>query len=164
MGGYGCEYDPCKLPTWKGDSTFQQRNISYHGEIDKIRLYMFGSWHGKSKDEGSINLSFYEEARKAREWISSKHIIEERKNAGSSSNGYFLLSSNGLSDEEEMSFVRDYLRGGYTLLLTSVVAYFLGQSAQDLELVKVINEALRCGNIAEFVHQKALEDVRYKVH
>ena len=51
-----------------------------------------------------------------------------------------LLSSNELSDEEKVSFVLDSLLGGYetTSLLISMVVYFLGQSAQDLDLVKVI--------------------------
>lgn len=51
-----------------------------------------------------------------------------------------LLSSNELSDEEKVSFVLDSLLGGYetTSLLISMVVYFLGQSAQDLDLVKVL--------------------------
>ncbi|KAF0890486.1 hypothetical protein E2562_002845 [Oryza meyeriana var. granulata] len=223
---------------------------SYLGDIEKIALHIVGSWHGKSKDKGRVNvIAFCEEARKfafsvivkqvlglspeepvtamiledflafmkglisfplyipgtpyakavqARERISStvKGIIEERRNAGSSNKGDFLdvlLSSNELSDEEKVSFVLDSLLGGYetTSLLISMVVYFLGQSVQDLELVKrehegirskkekdeflssedykkmeytqhVINEALRCGNIVKFVHRKALKDVRYK--
>ncbi|KAG8082319.1 hypothetical protein GUJ93_ZPchr0014g46966 [Zizania palustris] len=140
----------------------------------------------------------YAKAVQARERISRtvKGIIEERRNAGSSKKVDFLdvlLSSNELSDEEKVSFVLDSLLGGYetTSLLISMVVYFLGKSAQDLELVKrehedirskkgkeeflcsedykkmeytqhVINEALRCGNIVKFVHRKALKDVRYK--
>ncbi|RLM74288.1 hypothetical protein C2845_PM15G14250 [Panicum miliaceum] len=94
---------------------------------------------------------------------------EERSAAGSCNKGDFLdvlLSSNELSDEEKVSFVLDSLLGlgGYetTSLLISMVVYFLGKSAQDLDLVKVINEALRCGNIVKFVHWKALKDVKYK--
>ena len=72
-----------------------------------------------------------------------KGIIEERRSAGSCNKGDFLdvlLSSNELSDEEKVSFVLDSLLGGYetTSLLISMVVYFLGQSAQDLDLVKVI--------------------------
>ncbi|RCV34053.1 hypothetical protein SEVIR_7G140700v4 [Setaria viridis] len=140
----------------------------------------------------------YAKAVQARERISStvKGIIEERRSAGSCKKGDFLdvlLSSNELSDEEKVSFVLDSLLGGYetTSLLISMVVYFLGQSAEDLDLVKrehdsirsnkgkeecltsedykkmeytqhVINEALRCGNIVKFVHRKALKDVRYK--
>lgn len=83
--------------------------------------------------------------RQARERISStvKGIIKERRSAGSwNKQGDFLdvlLSSNELSDEEKVSFVLDSLLGGYetTSLLISMVVYFLGQSAQDLDLVKV---------------------------
>ncbi|XP_062224808.1 cytochrome P450 724B1-like [Phragmites australis] len=140
----------------------------------------------------------YAKAVQARERISNtvKGIIEERRSAGSCKKGDFLdvlLASNELSDEEKVSFVLDSLLGGYetTSLLISMVVYFLGQSAKDLDLVKrehdiirsskgkeecltsddykkmeytqqVINEALRCGNIVKFVHRKALKDVRYK--
>ncbi|CAL5031538.1 unnamed protein product [Urochloa decumbens] len=141
----------------------------------------------------------YAKAVQARERISStvKGIIEERRSAGSCKKGGFLdvllSSSNELSDEGKVSFVLDSLLGGYetTSLLISMVVYFLGQSAEDLDLVKmehdsirsnkgkeecltsedykkmeytqhVINEALRCGNIVKFVHRKALKDVRYK--
>ncbi|XP_062185038.1 cytochrome P450 724B1 [Phragmites australis] len=139
----------------------------------------------------------YAKAVQARERISStvKGIIEERRSAGSFKKGDFLdvlLASNELSDEEKVSFVLDSLLGGYetTSLLISMVVYFLGQSIEDLGLVKrehdsirsskgkecltsddykkmeytqqVINEALRCGNIVKFVHRKALKDVRYK--
>ncbi|CAL5016455.1 unnamed protein product [Urochloa decumbens] len=141
----------------------------------------------------------YAKAVQARERISStvKGIIEERRSAGPCKKGDFLdvllSSSNELSDEEKVSFVLDSLLGGYetTSLLISMVVYFLGQSAEDLDLVKmehdsirsnkgkeecltsedykkmeytqhVINEALRCGNIVKFVHRKALKDVRYK--
>ncbi|GJN27311.1 hypothetical protein PR202_gb15325 [Eleusine coracana subsp. coracana] len=134
----------------------------------------------------------------ARERISTtvKGIIEERRSAESCKKGDFLdvlLSTDELSDEEKVSFVLDSLLGGYetTSLLISMVVYFLGQSAEDLDLVKrehdsirsnkgkeecltsedykkmeytqqVINETLRCGNIVKFVHRKALKDVRYK--
>ncbi|VAH33260.1 unnamed protein product [Triticum turgidum subsp. durum] len=134
----------------------------------------------------------------ARERISStvKGIIEERRKADCCKRDDFLnvlLSTDELSDEEKVSFVLDSLLGGYetTSLMISMVVYFLGQSAQDLDLVKrehqgirstkakeeclssedykkmeytqhVINEALRCGNIVKFVHRKALKDVRYK--
>ncbi|KAL6845776.1 hypothetical protein ACP4OV_024351 [Aristida adscensionis] len=140
----------------------------------------------------------YAKAVQARERISStvNGIIEERRSADSGKKGDFLdvlLSSNELSDEEKVSFVLDSLLGGYetTSLLISMVVYFLGQSPEDLVLVKrehdsirsnkgkeealtsedykkmeytqqVINEALRCGNIVKFVHRKALKDVRYK--
>lgn len=140
----------------------------------------------------------YAKAVQARERISRtvKGIIEERRKVGSCKRDDFLnvlLSTNELSDEEKVSFVLDSLLGGYetTSLLISMVVYYLGQSAQDLDLVKrehqgirsskgkeeclssedykkmeytqhVINEALRCGNIVKFVHRKALKDVRYK--
>jgi cytochrome P450 family 724 subfamily B1 len=74
-----------------------------------------------------------------------KGIIEERRSAGSCNKGDFLdvlLSmTNELSDEEKVSFVLDSLLGGYetTSLLISMVVYFLGQSAEDLDLVKVRN-------------------------
>lgn len=82
----------------------------------------------------------------ARERISNtvKGIIEERRTAGSCKKQDdfldVLLSSNELSDEEKVSFVLDSLLGGYetTSLLISMVVYFLGQSAEDLGLVKVI--------------------------
>ena len=84
-------------------------------------------------------------SQQARERISStvKGIIEERS-AGSCNKGDFLdvlLSTNDLSDEEKVSFVLDSLLGGYetTSLLISMVVYFLGQSAEDLDLVKVIH-------------------------
>ncbi|VAH48667.1 unnamed protein product [Triticum turgidum subsp. durum] len=175
---------------------------SYLGDIEKIALHIVGSWHGKGG-----NITFCEEARKfafsvivkqARERISStvKGIIEERRKADCCKKDDFLnvlLSTDELSDEEKVSFVLDSLLGGYetTSLMISMVVYFLGQSAQDLDLVKrehqgirstkakeeclssedykkmeytqhVINEALRCGNIVKFVHRKALKDVRYK--
>ncbi|GJN02624.1 hypothetical protein PR202_ga19994 [Eleusine coracana subsp. coracana] len=134
----------------------------------------------------------------ARERISTtvKGIIEERRSAESCKKGDFLdvlLSTDELSDEEKVSFVLDSLLGvnETTSLLISMVVYFLGQSAEDLDLVKrehdsirsnkgkeecltsedykkmeytqqVINETLRCGNIVKFVHRKALKDVRYK--
>ncbi|KAF8703406.1 hypothetical protein HU200_032209 [Digitaria exilis] len=140
----------------------------------------------------------YAKAVQARERISNtvKGIIEERRSPGSCKKGDFLdvlLSSNELSDEEKVNFVLDSLLGGYetTSLLISMVVYFIGQSAEDMDLVKrehdsirsnkgkeecltsedykkmeytqhVINEALRCGNIVKFVHRKALKDVRYK--
>ncbi|KAM3367970.1 hypothetical protein ACQJBY_016498 [Aegilops geniculata] len=140
----------------------------------------------------------YAKAVQARERISStvKGIIEERRKADCCKKDDFLnvlLSTDELSDEEKVSFVLDSLLGGYetTSLMISMVVYFLGQSAQDLDLVKrehqgirstkakeeclssedykkmeytqhVINEALRCGNIVKFVHRKALKDVRYK--
>ncbi|KAK3142333.1 hypothetical protein QOZ80_4BG0345220 [Eleusine coracana subsp. coracana] len=140
----------------------------------------------------------YAKAVQARERISTtvKGIIEERRSAESCKKGDFLdvlLSTDELSDEEKVSFVLDSLLGGYetTSLLISMVVYFLGQSAEDLDLVKrehdsirsnkgkeecltsedykkmeytqqVINETLRCGNIVKFVHRKALKDVRYK--
>ena len=71
-----------------------------------------------------------------------KGIIEERRSPGSCKKGDFLdvlLSTNELSDEEKVSFVLDSLLGGYetTSLLISMVVYFLGQSAEDLDLVKV---------------------------
>jgi cytochrome P450 family 724 subfamily B polypeptide 1 len=71
-----------------------------------------------------------------------KGIIEERRSPGSCKKGDFLdvlLSTNELSDEEKVSFVLDSLLGGYetTSLLISMVVYFLGQSAEDLGLVKV---------------------------
>jgi cytochrome P450 family 724 subfamily B polypeptide 1 len=71
-----------------------------------------------------------------------KGIIKERRSGASSKKGDFLdvlLSTNELSDEEKVSFVLDSLLGGYetTSLLISMVVYFLGQSAQDLDLVKV---------------------------
>jgi cytochrome P450 family 724 subfamily B polypeptide 1 len=84
----------------------------------------------------------------ARERISStvKGIIEERRKTGSSKKDDFLhvlLSTNELSDEEKVSFVLDSLLGGYetTSLLISMVVYFLGQSATDLDLVKVHHHA-----------------------
>ncbi|OWM81543.1 hypothetical protein CDL15_Pgr007584 [Punica granatum] len=78
-----------------------------------------------------------------------------------------------------------------TSLLMSMVVYFLGQSSAAFEQAKlehqrirsrkkedeclswddykkmeftqkVMNEALRCGNIVKFVHRKALKDVRFK--
>ncbi|KAK3144509.1 hypothetical protein QOZ80_4AG0314060 [Eleusine coracana subsp. coracana] len=140
----------------------------------------------------------YAKAVQARERISTtvKGIIEERRSAESCKKGDFLdvlLSTDELSDEEKVSFVLDSLLGvnETTSLLISMVVYFLGQSAEDLDLVKrehdsirsnkgkeecltsedykkmeytqqVINEALRCGNIVKFVHRKALKDVRYK--
>lgn len=72
-----------------------------------------------------------------------KGIIEERRSPGSCKKGDFLdvlLSSNELSDEEKVNFVLDSLLGGYetTSLLISMVVYFIGQSAEDMDLVKVI--------------------------
>jgi cytochrome P450 family 724 subfamily B polypeptide 1 len=38
---------------------------SYLGDIEKIALHIVGSWHGKSKDKGMVNvIAFCEEARK----------------------------------------------------------------------------------------------------
>lgn len=78
-----------------------------------------------------------------------KGMIEERRSPGSCKKGDFLdvlLSSNELSDEEKVSFVLDSLLGGYetTSLLISMVVYFLGQSAEDLDLVKVIYMSFYC--------------------
>ncbi|BAS89633.1 Os04g0469800 [Oryza sativa Japonica Group] len=197
---------------------------SYLGDIEKIALHIVGSWHGKSKDKGMVNvIAFCEEARKfafsvivkqvlglspeepvtamiledflafmkglisfplyipgtpyakavqARARISStvKGIIEERRNAGSSNKGDFLdvlLSSNELSDEEKVSFVLDSLLGGYetTSLLISMVVYFLGQSAQDLELVKREHEGIRSKKEKdEFLSSEDYKKMEYTQH
>ncbi|KAL5998261.1 hypothetical protein ACLOJK_009199 [Asimina triloba] len=103
-----------------------------------------------------------------------------------------LLANASLSDEEIVSLVLDLLLGGYetTSLLMSLVVYFLGGQPTALAKLKeehetiskrkkgeqlnwedykqmgftqkVINEALRCGNIVKFVHRKALKDVQFK--
>ncbi|XP_015080831.1 cytochrome P450 724B1-like [Solanum pennellii] len=103
-----------------------------------------------------------------------------------------LLCVDTLSEEEKVSFVLDSLLGGYetTSLLMAMVVFFIGQSqtafdrlkeehdnirsTKEKELLnwedyqkmdftqKVINEALRYGNVVKFVHRKALKDVKFK--
>ncbi|CAK9151833.1 unnamed protein product [Ilex paraguariensis] len=113
----------------------------------------------------------YARAVQARRRISStvKAIIEERrKNTGNSNKRSdfleILLCVDTLSEDEKVSFVLDSLLGGYetTSLLMSMVVHFLGQSTTALEQLKVINEALRYGNIVKFVHRKALKDIKFK--
>ena len=89
-------------------------------------------------------LGYVDHSSQARERISStvKGIIEERRKADCCKRDDFLnvlLSTDELSDEEKVSFVLDSLLGGYetTSPMISMVVYFLGQSAQDLDLVKV---------------------------
>ncbi|XP_058114780.1 cytochrome P450 724B1-like isoform X4 [Magnolia sinica] len=115
----------------------------------------------------------YARAVQARARISStvKAIVEERRSKGENSAGNkksdfleILLSANSLSEDERVSFVLDSLLGGYetTSLLMALAVLFLGQSPAALQQLRVINEALRCGNIVKFVHRKALKDVRFK--
>lgn len=103
-----------------------------------------------------------------------------------------LLCVDTLSEDEKVSFVLDSLLGGYetTSLLMAMVVYFVGQSQTALRQLKeehdnirstkkkelldwedyqkmeftqkVINEALRYGNVVKFVHRKALKDVKFK--
>ncbi|KAH0653889.1 hypothetical protein KY289_031567 [Solanum tuberosum] len=103
-----------------------------------------------------------------------------------------LLCVDTLSEEEKVSFVLDSLLGGYetTSLLMAMVVFFIGQSQTALDQLKeehdnirstkekellnwedyqkmdftqkVINEALRYGNVVKFVHRKALKDVKFK--
>ncbi|CAD6250527.1 unnamed protein product [Miscanthus lutarioriparius] len=104
-----------------------------------------------------------------------------------------LIANSELSHDDKVTFVLDSLLAGYetTSVLLSMLVYFVGQSPQCLEQLKVehesirsskatdefltaeeyrkmeytqrvINETLRCGNIVKFVHRKALKDVRYK--
>lgn len=96
----------------------------------------------------TLVLSSGHNSSQARERISRtvKGIIEERRKVGSCKRDDFLnvlLSTNELSDEEKVSFVLDSLLGGYetTSLLISMVVYYLGQSAQDLDLVKVYHSS-----------------------
>ncbi|CAI0459404.1 unnamed protein product [Linum tenue] len=120
----------------------------------------------------------YARAVQARSRIASsvKAIIEERKRRRRmEGEGYFgkgkvdfleiLLGVETLSEDEKVSFVLDSLLGGYetTSLLLAMVVHFLGQSPLALSHLKVINEAMRCGNIVKFVHRKALKDVKFRV-
>ncbi|CAM8957711.1 unnamed protein product [Rhodiola kirilowii] len=173
--------------------------------------------HGILKDfltfmKGLISLPVYipgtpyARAVKARIRISStvKAIIEERvkrnKEAQPSTapkrcNDFLetLMTIDTLSQDEKVSFVLDSLLGGYetTSLLMSLIVYFLAQSPDVVEHLKVeheeirrtkkegeylnwddyrkmdltqkvINEALRCGNVVKFVHRKALKDVKFR--
>ncbi|ONI18045.1 hypothetical protein PRUPE_3G193900 [Prunus persica] len=119
----------------------------------------------------------YARAVKARRRISStvKAIIEERRrqaaetstNSSSSKRSDFLeilMDVDTLSEDEKVSFILDSLLGGYetTSLLISMAVYFLAQSPSALQQLKVINEALRCGNVVKFVHRKALKDVKFR--
>ncbi|PKA49171.1 Cytochrome P450 724B1 [Apostasia shenzhenica] len=143
-------------------------SAGYLIDIEKIAIQLIDSW--KKRDR----ILFCEEARKARERISLtvKSIVEERRKKNTMDSSInkrkdfldVLLSTSNLSDEEKVSFVLDSLLGGYetTSLLISMAVYFLGQSPSSLKQLKVINEALRCGNIVKFVHRKALRDVIFK--
>ncbi|MBA0741726.1 hypothetical protein Gogos_014856, partial [Gossypium gossypioides] len=125
----------------------------------------------------------YARAVQARRRISStvKAIVEKRRagrrnnnnddddddNNNSKKNSDFLeilLSVDTLSEDEKVSFVLDSLLGGYetTSLLMCMVVHFLSHSPAALQQLKVINEALRYGNVVKFVHRKALKDVKYK--
>ncbi|XP_009759674.1 cytochrome P450 724B1 [Nicotiana tabacum] len=148
----------------------------------------------------------YARAVQARSRISStvKAIIEERRriNDGGSCcsddrkrNDFLeiLLCLDTLSEDEKVSFVLDSLLGGYetTSLLMAMVVFFVGQSQNALDQLKVehhnvrsmkkkeellnwedykkmdftqkvINEALRYGNVVKFVHRKALKDVKFR--
>ncbi|KAK6154237.1 hypothetical protein DH2020_008485 [Rehmannia glutinosa] len=143
----------------------------------------------------------YARAVQARHRISStvKSIIEERRRniAGNSCEKKsdfleILLSVDTLSEDEKVSFVLDSLLGGYetTSLLMSMLVFFLAQSPNAVQQLKlehekirsmkkegeflnwedyrvmeftqnVINEALRFGNIVKFVHRKAIKDVKF---
>ncbi|KAK1568576.1 hypothetical protein Q3G72_026164 [Acer saccharum] len=130
----------------------------------------------------------YARAVKARSRISStvKAIIEERRNNNNNYNDgdddgdddensekrrnrnsdflEILLCVDNLSEDEKVSFVLDSLLGGYetTSLLMAMVVHFLAHSPTALHQLKVINEALRFGNVVKFVHRKALKDVKFR--
>ncbi|TXG55600.1 hypothetical protein EZV62_020856 [Acer yangbiense] len=126
----------------------------------------------------------YARAVKARSRISStvKAIIEERRNNNNNYNDgdddensekrrnrnsdflEILLCVDNLSEDEKVSFVLDSLLGGYetTSLLMAMVVHFLAHSPTALQQLKVINEALRFGNVVKFVHRKALKDVKFR--
>ncbi|KAH1150289.1 hypothetical protein AAZX31_16G063600 [Glycine max] len=96
-------------------------------------------------------------------------IIERRKcnNVRPMQGGDLLnviLSKKNLSDEEMVSIVLDLLFGGYetTAKLLSLIVYFLGGASNALESLKVIYEAMRCGNVVKFLHRKAIQDVKFK--
>ncbi|CAN1315964.1 Cytochrome P450 724B1 [Linum perenne] len=117
----------------------------------------------------------YAKAVQARRRISSsvKAIIEERRRRRSKEDGAgkekvdfleILMGLDALSEDEKVSFVLDALLGGYetTSVLMAMVVHFLGHSPTALSHIKVINEALRCGNVVKFVHREALKDVKFK--
>ncbi|KAG6394627.1 hypothetical protein SASPL_145216 [Salvia splendens] len=114
----------------------------------------------------------YSKAVKARRRILStlKDAIKKReKIMGNVSNvkGDFLdelLQKDCLNDEEKVSVLLDLLFAGYetTSGLMALVVYFLAQAPSALQKLRVISEALRCGNLVKFVHRKALKDVQFK--
>ena len=69
-------------------------------------------------------------------------IIERRKCGSCNKQAaflYVLLSSNELSHDDKVSFVLDTLLAGYetTSVLLSLAVYFLGESTDSLEQLKV---------------------------
>ncbi|KAG0533624.1 hypothetical protein BDA96_04G208600 [Sorghum bicolor] len=142
----------------------------------------------------------YARAVEARRKISLtlEEIMDERwKEDGSSrkSSAFLdvLIANSELSHDDKVTFLLDSLLAGYetTSVLLSMLVYFIGQSPQCLQQLKVehesirsskgtdeflnaedyrkmeytqrvINETLRCGNIVKFLHRKALKDVKYK--
>ncbi|KAH7550625.1 hypothetical protein JRO89_XS13G0233700 [Xanthoceras sorbifolium] len=75
-----------------------------------------------------------------------------------------LLCVDTLSEDEKVSFVLDCLFGGYETisLLMAMAVHFLAQSPAALQQLKVINEALRYGNVVKYVHGEALKDVKFR--
>ncbi|KAJ6329586.1 hypothetical protein OIU77_011123 [Salix suchowensis] len=149
-------------------SSITKSKPEFFNDIERIAVQILNSWKDKQQ------VMFCEEARKARSRISSrvKAIIEERRSRNGRSCGVrndfleILLSVDTLSEDEKVSFVLDSLLGGYetTSLLMAMVVHLLGQSPTASEQLKVINEALRYGNIVKFVHRKALKDVKFRDH
>ncbi|KAL6288152.1 hypothetical protein ACE6H2_012542 [Prunus campanulata] len=112
----------------------------------------------------------YAKAVKARARLSStvKEIMEERRKGNVNRNTEdfldVILSKQSLNDEEIVSIVLDIMLGGYetTATLMSLIVYFLAHAPIAFCKLKVIYEAMRCGNVVKFVHRKALVDVKFK--
>ncbi|KAH1198477.1 Cytochrome P450 724B1 [Glycine max] len=64
-----------------------------------------------------------------------------------------IMSKQNLRDEE---------MDETTAKLLCLIVYFLGGASNALESLKVIYEAVRCGNVVKFLHRKAIQDVKFK--
>ncbi|KAH7841926.1 hypothetical protein Vadar_013176 [Vaccinium darrowii] len=141
---------------------------------DPLALKIFEDFRIYLKGFVSIPLCFpgspYAKAIKARVRLYSTlgEIIKEKekRDVGIKKGDFIgeMLQKGNLSDEEKVSLAIDILLAGFeaTPGVLSLVVYFIAQSPCVLKQLKVISEALRCGNVAKFVHRKALQDVEFK--
>ncbi|KAH9791073.1 cytochrome P450 724B1 [Citrus sinensis] len=112
----------------------------------------------------------YANAVKARARLSRtvREIVRERQHENMrAGEGDFLdviLKKRSLSEEETVSIVLDIMLGGYetTATLLALIVYFLAHAPAVFQKLKVILEAMRCGNVVKFVHREAIRDVKFK--